>query len=365
MNKKAKISGHAGRIIYKLFGKSRTKSLLTFYFRKKFRKHNFSFPVSVTSIKDILVILPEQPLEILHQLKNLMSLVSTFRNAKITVFCLDSSVSYVKLIPDINIVEYQKCDIDGFSSQLSNFTGQLRDVFDICILLDRKPQLSILSLVGSTNASIRAGYHEAGEYPFLNLRTRASDAERYLTDKNCSVAALFGKQTENLKISVAKKTLDEIDSHLREMHISSEHGLLGIDAAFFLNTFGKEWTERFIQNLQNKCRCTIYGFLNEEPSLHQSEFFKNLKIPFIVENSASKIAALVFRSNLVIAGNTIFYGLAATLDIPAIGFFKSNELVSYCPDSEKQKGLVCKDPPDSECIKHAIQLSEKIISKTL
>jgi ADP-heptose:LPS heptosyltransferase len=364
MNKKAKISGRAGRLFYHFFGNARTKSVLTIYFRKKFRKTNFSFPVSVASIKNILVILPEQQLEILHQIKNLLSIVSTFKDAKITVFCLDSSVSIVKLIPNIDIVEYKKSEIDGFASQLSNFAELFKNVVDICILLDRNPQLSILSLVGSTNASIRAGYHEAGEYPFLNLRTRVSNTERYLTDKNCAISELFGKQTETLHISVAKKMLDEIDNHLNEMKISNNHGLLGIDAIFFLNTFGKEWTALFLQNLQQHCKCTIYGFIDEEPSADQTNLLKSLKIPFIVENSAPRIAALIYRSNLIISGNTIFYGLAALLNKSAIGFFTSNEFVSYCPNEGKQNGLVYKETPDSESIKNVAQLSGKVIFKS-
>ncbi len=157
MNKKAKFSGRARRVFFNLMGASRSKAFLSYVFRKRFKQSYFSFPVNVSSIKEILIIVPKQQLEILYQLKNLLSIASIFKNSAITVFCSETASSFVKMIPNVSIVEYHEEETNGFATQFISFLPQFKNRFDICILLDRIPDLSTLSLIGSTNAPIRAG----------------------------------------------------------------------------------------------------------------------------------------------------------------------------------------------------------------
>lgn len=356
MNKKAKFSGRARRVFFNLMGASRSKAFLSHIFRKRFKKNYFSFPVTVSSIKEILIIVPKQQLEILYQLKNLLSIASTFKNSQITVFCVETASSFVKLIPDISVVEYPEEETNGFATQFIDFIPQFKNRFDICILLDRIPDLSILSLIGSTNAPIRAGYEEAGGYPFLNLKARASSSNLYLPDKNCVMATLFGMQSEPLKMGVARKSLEEMDHLLKEIHISHDHGLVGIDALFFLGRFGEQWFEMFLNRLHQNCNSSFYLYLDKEPSSQQLSWLKNRRITCITELSAPRIAALVHLSDLVIAGNTIFYGLAAVLNKSAIGFFRENEMDAYCPNTNKLKGYSYKDAPDEQSIIKVIDL---------
>jgi ADP-heptose:LPS heptosyltransferase len=363
MNKKAKFSGRARRVFFNLMGASRSRAFLSYVFRKRFKQSYFSFPVNVSSIKEILIIVPKQHLEILYQLKNLLSIASVFKNSAITVFCSESTSSYVKMIPDISIVEYHEEEQSGFITQFLEFLPQFKNRFDICILLDRTPELSILSLIGSTNAPIRAGYDEAGGYPFLNLKARASSSNLYLQDKNCVMAELFGMQSESLRMSVARKTLEEMNHLLKEIHISNEHGLVGIDALFFLERFGEQWFEGFLNRLHQNCNCSFYLYIDKEPSSQQLSWLKNRRITSITELSASKIAALVHLSDLVIAGNTIFYGLAAVLNKAAVGFFREDEMDMYCPSTNKLKGYPYKDTPDEQSIIKIIDLIVKVAVK--
>jgi hypothetical protein len=218
-------------------------------------------------------------------------------------------------------------------------------------------------LIGSTNAPIRAGYEEAAGYPFLNLKARASLSNLYLPDKNCVMAELFGIQSESLRMSVARKTLEEMDHLLKEIHISHEHGLVGIDSLFFLEQFGEQWFENFLNRLHQNCNNSFYFYLDKEPSVQQLSWLKNQKISCIKELSASRIAALVHLSDLVIAGNTIFYGIAAVLNKSAIGFFREDEMNAYCPGTNKLRGCFYKDAPDEQSITKIIDLVVKIAVK--
>jgi ADP-heptose:LPS heptosyltransferase len=264
------------------------------------------------------------------------------------------------MIPNVSIIEYHEEESNGFATQFISFLPQFKNRFDICILLDRTPDLSTLSLIGSTNAPIRAGYEEAGGYPFLNLKARASSSNLYLPDKNCVMAELFGTQSESLQMSVARKTLEDMNHLLKEIHISHDHGLVGIDALFFLERFGEDWFERFLNRLHQSCNSSLYLYLDKEPSAQQLSWLKNRRITCITELTASRVAALVHLSDLVIAGNTVFYGLAAVLNKAAAGFFKENEMDAYCPSTNKLKGYSYKETPDEQNIIKIIDLIVKI-----
>ena len=363
MNKKAKFSELARRGFFNLMGVSRSKAFLSYTFRKRFRKHSFYFPIKVSSIKEILIILPKRDLEVLYQLKNILSIASIFENSAITVFCAETVSPFVKMIPDIAIVEYNEEEISGLATRFYNFTSQFKNRFDICILLERDPDLSMLSLIGSTNAPIRAGYEEAGGYPFLNLKARASSSNIYLPDKNCVMAELFGLQSDSLRMSVARNTQDEMDHLLKEIHVSPDHGLIGIDALFFMQRFGEQWLERFLSRLHQNCKSKLYLYIDRDLSLKELSWLKTQSIPCISELSAPKIAALVYRSDLVIAGNTVFYALAAVLNKSAVGFFNETEMNTYCPGTNKLKGHLYKDLPDEQSIIKIIDSVEKISAK--
>jgi len=363
MKKKAKISSRTRRVFYKLIGASRTKVHLTRYLVKKFNKKAFSFPVDTANVQEMLIVLPEHPLEVLYQLKNILSIRSIFRNTHITVFCINSCASFISMIPDISIVEYQKAELSDFSIEFGEYVTHFKNQFEICILLDRNPQISILSFVGLTNASIRAGYYEAGGYPFLNLKTRQAETGGYLSDKNCLMAELFGVQTQFLKMSVAKKTLDEVGLLLKECRISQDRGLLVVDICFFLKSFGKQWLEQFLTILQKNYSNTIIGYLSEELSGQDSEWLRENRIACILELSTPRIAAIIYCSDLIIAGNTTFYGLATVLNKPSIGFFTSKDYSSYCPDTDILTGVIYEKLPDDDCIKKVINSIHALAGK--
>jgi len=254
MNKKAKFSGRARQFFYSVLGSKKTKSIIALYYRKKFRKKLFRFPVDPNSVGSVLVVLPESSLEILYQLKNILSLMAIFNKAKVTAFCPESETSLLKMIPDLEIAEYPKEESDRFAI-FSLFTRQFKNNVDICILLDRTPDISKVSFVVSTNAPIRAGYKDAGEFPFLNLKVGADPDQHYLPQRNCLMAEKFGKGFESLKFSVSRKLIDDIEHMLKEQRIAEDSGSIGIDALYFLEKYGQQWI------LKLNCTATFQGNL--------------------------------------------------------------------------------------------------------
>jgi len=362
MNKKAKFSGRARQFFYSVLGSKKTKSIIALYYRKKFRKKLFRFPVDPNSVGSVLVVLPESSLEILYQLKNILSLMAIFNKAKVTAFCPESETSLLKMIPDLEIAEYPKEESDRFAI-FSLFTRQFKNNVDICILLDRTPDISKVSFVVSTNAPIRAGYKDAGEFPFLNLKVGADPDQHYLPQRNCLMAEKFGKGFESLKFSVSRKLIDDIEHMLKEQRIAEDSGSIGIDALYFLEKYGQQWILKLVAQIKKDFSEKLYCYLSREPSQQEATFFTNEGIRCITPLAESRLAALVIKSTLIVSSNSVFYGLGAILGIKAVGFFKSSEFKTYCPDTSNLQGIIYDDKSDEQCLIELCALIRHMMEK--
>jgi ADP-heptose:LPS heptosyltransferase len=320
----------------------------------KRRQHEsqVNFPINISHVKNIVIILPEDRLQSLYQLKNVISLVSTFKHAAITLLCEQSIASVVNMIPGLSIIEYDIEDRIGFGSSFLNLSRQFRGSADICFLLDHHPELAVLYFTGATHAPIRIGYHDSGEYPFLNLHVRPSVFKKYLPDWNCSIAQMFSAESENLQWCVAKKTIEEVEHLMKESGMKREPRLAGIDIASLLNTFGETGTSKLISAILSLRTFKWYIYLSEGTTA--ASWIQQFNVPILSDLSVSRSAALVTLSELVITGNSMLYGLATLLNNSAIGFFDESEIERYCPQSPALKGIIIKpgatDAMIMECI---------------
>jgi len=351
--KKAKTSGHIRKTFFSLLGNDRSRSFLQFILQKKQKSSPLSFPIDTATVKEILLILPEQHLAVLHQLRNVIALMTQFKHAGISLLCERTVSAYIKMIPGLSIIEY---DADEhYSSAFSAIAQQFREKTDICFLLDENPTLPILYLTGSTGAAVRVGYAGAGTYPFINLQIKPSADNVYISDRYSSMATLFGAKKGDLKWRVAQKTIEEVDHLIKELKISPDAPMTGFDALFFIRTFGIAWTEAFLYKVRSIPMGTLYFIVEHEP--HESELVWLCKqnIPTFAELSASRYAALVSKSLLIISGNTPMYALAGLLQRPAVGLFKKDEIERYCPQSAQQKGFAYSSLPDEQLIDQMLQ----------
>lgn len=352
IQKKSKCSDQLRCAFYTFLGQRRSRKLLAFALKARYRTSKVRFPVNIYETKEILIILPEQHLDVLHQLKNVISLIKLFKHATVSIVCEHSTSSYIKMIPGLNIIEYDRQEQVSFSASLVKEIRELNHI-DICFLLIKNPDLPLLYLAGASGADIRAGYSESGGFPFLNLQIRPDTNKKYLTDWNCSIAKLFGASPEDVRWSVARKTIDEINHLLKELKIEKNVHLIGIDVAFLLNQFGNSWTEILIQNLKKFNPGQLYFYIDEKFPSSQLQWVQKQNIPFLGNLSASRTAALISRSRLVITGNTMIYALASLLKKPAVGFFKDDEIEMYCPQTANLMGIPYKT------------VSEEMVFKTI
>jgi|GEM_PF-674689 len=335
--KKAKASGRLRKMFFALLGKARTEKFLTFLLNRKHRSPPLEFPIDIGSAKEVLLILPENHLQVIHQLRNVISLMGLFKHCAITLLAERSVAPYIKMVPGLTIVEY---DIqDHYSKEFSELAQQFRGSVDICILLNPSPDLPVLYLAGATAARVRAGYIDAGDSPFLNFHVRPSANRVYLPDWYCALADVFGAHSGEIRWRVAQKTVEEVDHLIRELKINPDIPLIGFDALYFLRTFGVEWTERFMQRINELNLGTTYFILQQKASERELVWLCKCNVPSFAELSVSRMAALVGKSKFIVSGNTTTYALAGLLQRPAFGFFREDEIVRYCPQSPVLKGV--------------------------
>jgi|LFRM01.1.fsa_nt_gb ADP-heptose:LPS heptosyltransferase len=339
MGKKAKGLGYLKRSLIKMMGRSGSEAFFSFLLPRE-KNDPFSFPVDTKSVKEIIVILPCTPLEVLYQLRNLVSIVSVFSHAGVTIFSERSVSSYIRMIPGLNVVEFDDEERWGFSSSFFSRMKEYSGRADLCILLDRTPDLAFLYLIGISEAPVRAGYFEAGRHPFLNIRVISDDSNTYLPERNLTMARLFGAKPLKIRWSVARKTSDELDQLFKEMKVSREDNLVGVDAQFFIRRFGKEWTGLLLERLKNLNEGKTYLYFDDSLEDTEIEWLNGQPFPVVTELPISRTAALVSSSKVLITGNSVLYALASVMGTPGVGFFRDEEIKIYCPQTSTLKGIL-------------------------
>jgi ADP-heptose:LPS heptosyltransferase len=344
--KNAKSSGRVRRLFFSLLGQPRSKAFLAFLLNKKHKVPSLKFPVDVSSVKSVLIILPENHLLVLHQLRNVISLMSILKHATVTLLCERSAAMYIKMIPGINLVEYDLQD--HYSKEFSEISQQFRGNIDLCFLLNESPDLPMLYLAGSTGAPVRVGYGDAGDSPFLNLHIRPSSQRKYLGDWYSAMAEMFGSKSGEIRWRVAQKTIEEVDHLIGELKINPDARLVGFDAIHFIRSFGIEWTDRFMHRVLELQAGTVYFHVEDTPREKELVWLCSQNVPSFADLSASRLAALINKSEFVISGNTPMFALAGLLQRPAFGFFRENEIERYCPQNNLLKGVTYSREPGNE-----------------
>lgn len=170
---------------------------------------------------------------------------------------------------------------------------------------------------------------------------------------------MFGAKPKTVRWTVAKKTIEEMNHLFKELKIPANEKLIGVDGLFFLRQFGVEWTEAFLERI-NDLKRSLYLFVDENPKISELKWFKDLTIPAIPDLSVFRNAALINRSDVIITGNSLMYALAGLMNKPAIGFFKEDELETYCPQTATLRGISYNRDPDPEMVDKTIEIISKL-----
>ena len=345
-------TGRWKRLGHSILGASRSKAMLANTVRKLTEEAPpFSFPVDPQPVKNVLIILPPQRLEVLHQLRNVREIATLFRNAKITLVTEESCAELAGLIEGAAVLTYPEEEKRLFSGTFTELTHELRESAELCCLLTRGEELPLLYLTGMTAASLRVGYAGAGGPPFINLHVKPSGERVYQSDWNCAMAEMLGaRRGRKTTWTVAPQTFGEIDHLFRELHIKPAARLAGVDALFFYRAFGPEWAEGCIKAIQPIVNNALYLFAEATHDDKELAWLSQTGLPLIQNLSVPQTAALAGRSALLVTGNTLLFGLATLLEKPAVGVFNADSMAAFCPASPLVRGIACEGDADAKTI---------------
>jgi len=325
-------------------------AMLAWVLRTWYRPPELVFPWNNHAFKKALVILPEDPVEAFHQINNYLRITGLYRNASFFLFCTAQVGAFFKNIhPGATIIEYEPSERFLFSRQFEE-RGKFfsREEFDLCLVLERSPDMSMLYLAGKTSALIRAGYTEAGEFPFLNMHVNLSREQRYRAEQNAIMARALGASEERtMHWSVSKETMEEISHMLQELKIPLSARLIGLDAGLFFTAFGQDWIEMLWARLRDNKVFSFYWYVAEEPDEAMSRCLASCGAPVFSNLSAPRSAALIGKSAGVVSGKSIFFELANMMRKPVIGVFEKNESALYCQVSALTTAAAYSEAPDS------------------
>jgi ADP-heptose:LPS heptosyltransferase len=356
---KSKIFGEAMYFFSKMLPYAWSVSLIKWLVRVRYKAPVLEFPWNGMGIKKVFVILPEGPVDAFHQIKTYLGLTSLFQNAAFSIFCTrENGVLFHQVHPEATIVEYDTSQRYLFSRDFHAWGKHFhKEEFDLCVLLEHSPDISLLFLAGKTASPIRAGYRGAGDFPFLNVHVNPSAAWKYLSDHNFIISRIFGasdKTTAHWR--VAKETVNEISHMIREFHIPPTSRLVGIDAGFFFAVFGETWTGMLVNKIKTVGAFSCYLYNNGAPDDATFRFLHAFEVPVFAQMTPSRSSALISRSDYVVTGKTVFFELANLLQKQVIGLFEKNEIDQYCRQSPSTHGISFDSSPGSTTVESIVRV---------
>ncbi|HMD67528.1 MAG TPA: hypothetical protein VKF42_01530, partial [Chitinivibrionales bacterium] len=209
---------------------------------RKYRAPQMVFPYDIGPSRRILVILPAEPLTALHQLTCVASLSACVKGAHIAVVCEKRVTPFFRALVGIEeFVEYEGEEQYLFSPAFDRIGKKVHaGMYDVCLMLDPAPDLALLYVAGQSAAALRIGLSGAGDYPFINLHVNPSAGRSHLTERGILVASVLGvPRRERPGWSVAKESVGEMRTMLRELNIDPDAPLVGIDGPCLVGRIGK------------------------------------------------------------------------------------------------------------------------------
>jgi len=334
--KKAKGFGNAVSIIASLVPVPARLSVLAWLTRRRYHAPGLVFPFVFSTPAKLLFIMPEDPLAALHQISGCCALASHFKNAHLTVLCRRLITPFFRTLAAVkDFIEYDTKDRYPFSKEFARIgTAVSGEQYDVCVLFDPEPDISLLYLCGQSAAAVRIGFAGAGSHPFLNMQVRPSAKRAYCTDQGLLLASVLGAPLQKkTQWTVAKDAIAEVNFLLGELKVDAHSHLTGLDAGYFLHAFGERWTQSLIERMK-KFRRAWYLFSFEEPDEATAEWLGSHGLPVFSNLPASRCAALVNKSEFIVAGASVLFELADVLRRPVIGILSDTQSVRYFRETE-------------------------------
>ncbi len=312
-----------GYYLTKALPQSKREWLVRLACARRYRSAALQYPLETEQIRSLLFILPESPLEALYQIENVAALRERFPSASATFLCVTDVAEYFRsVLPEGSYIAYDLSDRYLYSPVFTAFGISIaHERPDICFLLERHPDLSLLKLVGQTGATVRAGYAGAGDYPFLNHVVKPSPEHRYRADINGALARSLGARPARApRLVVARDAGQGVRKLLRDLSVPEQAPLVVVDAAALVRLHGREWTGLLLDALRASSSITFCYLSAPNDNDELGRWLVDRGLVVIPPLSVPRRAALVARASLVIAGASVLLRLALLLgrDIAAV-----------------------------------------------
>lgn len=337
----------------KVLGSRGRRWLVEFLVRDKCKPRLLSIPRDFVAARSILIVLPEDSLEALYQIPTVVSIASSFNKRCVILLCEATVAPFFRRIQGVSSVEeYERSERYLFSEALGALSRELAESqIDICVFLERSPEISLLHLVGRIGAKVRMAYYGAAAVPFFNVHVKPSRENTYMADRNILMAEVLGVRLHrDIRWSVSKNMLTEIAHMIHEAALPDGSPLAGIDVQFMYYSYGRVWTDALVDRMTATGEPAWYLYVHGIPDQRFLKWLQSRDMPVFSSLSPSRVAALVYKSDLIVSGASTLFRLADLLRRPAIGVFEESVLRMYCRLTPRSVGIAYTGSPDNQTI---------------
>lgn len=300
--------------------------------KTKFSTKPIDFSNSLSSFKNVLVILSENPHQILIAQKALIAIKEHRKDITLEVLAERSCKNLIKSNSFIDGgIFYNRQDFlynnPSFCEMIEEIKGRK---YDACFVFDTDADPLKLYTAATTNAPIKIGFSNINAYPFLNLQINQKNRHIYEGDAIESLLKSIGINIlENkLQWQISPSTQKDAEMILLDSGYKSNHKLICIDLSkhFGKKPFSLEKTNTIIEALSELDKCEILVLTAPESEKSEDEPTLNTKHTVTIpSDNISLAAAFMQKCDLVIAANNLFYHLGVIFDKPALGLFSKKE----------------------------------------
>lgn len=319
----------------------RTKIFLSLA-HARLRQRPFVFPMDASKVHNVLIVLPQDLRDALYQVTSVASLVASFPQAQPTLLCSDKVAPYFRFMVAANrIASYCPTDLEPLSKNHRQFGARLsKELFDLCVVLDKKIDDSLCYLVGRTEASVRIGCETAADAPYLNIRIRPNPLNRYEGSRNSALlAALGARAVQPVRWTVSPQTMQESDHLLRELRIDPKAQLVCVDGNWLHGHGSAKWVSEVMGKLENDRTAVLDCNPAELPRAPGA----SATVPNL---SAALQTALLSRAAMVLTGNSKIYPMAALAGTPSLGLFRKKDVDVWYKPAKNRLALTFETRPD-------------------
>jgi ADP-heptose:LPS heptosyltransferase len=324
------------------------------------------YPLDLEHVRSLLMVLPEDVLESLYQVDNVLSIKEHFSQASVTFLCnSDVAEYYHSIAADASFVEYNTAERYLFSKVLAYHEAALtRERFQLCFLLETAPDLALLDLIGRCGAPVRAGYEHAAEYPFLNHVVRLPAQTGFLAHRYGALARSLGAQpARRSKLAVGRDAAEGVSLLLRDLRLDPSSTLLCIDSCGLERRYGRPWVEQLVVSLRDQTDAVLCVPAQHGTDERALGWLSERGATVVPPLTVPRLAALIARSALVVSGEGPVLRLAALLDRRAAGVLPAATMGIHVPDGGTVTGVAFEELPNADTIARVVAIARAAVPK--